>query len=342
MLIIPFAAVLAAPPQQTPKRDIPDPGVIATGARVTPAGIQSVFEGKVSGVRFGSSADELWVAVPGSVFRLDWRRNEVRARSRIDGRPGIYALAVDTTGEARRHDVRRTTPRSAGDTTQRAASRGDAPDGTRCQRHGDSAAWRFDSGALGDFMAGAPAVAARAGADGKRLVVVPLPANDALAVLDAETGALIRTIPLGVEPIAAVISSDSRVAYVSVLGGAKPTKGQLAAIECCDPRAEAVRVDPRGIAQPGSVSRVDLATGSVTRDIVVGRHPTALVWDESGARLYVAAGNSDSIAIVDTRGDSRVGANWPSRRFASTRSDSRPLSSRSHPIARRCTSRSAE
>src|SRR5262249_3321293 len=122
---------------------------------------------------------------------------------------------------------------------------------------GDSASWRFDSGALGDYMAGAPAVSARANPSGKRLAGRTLPANDGLAVLDAETGALIRTIPLGVEPIAAVISSNSRVAYVSILGGPKPTKAQRSVMQCCDPRSEAVRVDARGIAMPGSVSRVD-------------------------------------------------------------------------------------
>src|SRR4029077_4353392 len=130
--------------------------------------------------------------------------------------------------------------------------------------------------------------------------VLPLPANDSLAVIDADSGTLIRKIPLGVEPIAAVISADSRVAYVSILGGPKPKPGQRVATQCCDARSEAVRIDPRGIAEPGSVARVDLASGAVT-DITVGRHPTALAWDEANAKLYVAAGNSDSIAVVDTR-----------------------------------------
>jgi len=35
----------------------------------------------------------------------------------------------------------------------------------------------FSSRALGDFMAGAPAVARRPGAEGRRVAVVPLPAN---------------------------------------------------------------------------------------------------------------------------------------------------------------------
>jgi YVTN family beta-propeller protein len=302
MLIAHLSAVLlqAAPPQRTPIRDVPDPGAIATGQRVTPAGIQSVFDGKVSGVRFGLTSDEVWVSAPGGVYRLDWRRNEARARGRLDGRPGIYALAVD-----------RAAKRVLSSFVGRLPVPGETPSARRpvvthltafdATATGDSAASRFDSGALGDYMAGAPAVAERPGPNGKRLAVLPLPANDGLAVLDAETGALIRTIPLGVEPLAAVISADSRVAYVSVLGGPKPTGSDRSVMQCCDPRAEAVRVDARGIALPGSVSRVDLTTGTVTKEITVGRHPTSLVWDERGGRLYVAAGNSDSIAIVDTR-----------------------------------------
>jgi hypothetical protein len=48
-------------------------------------------------------------------------------------------------------------------------------------------------------------------------------------VLDAESGAPLHTIPPGVEPIAAVIASDSRAAYVSILGGPKPNPRQRAA-----------------------------------------------------------------------------------------------------------------
>ena len=300
-----FAATLVAQ-QPTPKRDVRDPGVVATGQRITPAGVQTVFDGRVGGVRFGETSDEVWAAVPGSVYRLAWRANRVLARARVDGRTGIYSLGIDPA-----------THRVLASSVGRLPVIGVAPTGRRpsvtqlsvfdANASGDSASAKFNSGALGDYMAGAPAVAARSGADGRRLAVVPLPANDSLVVLDAETAVRLRAIPLGVEPIAAVISADSRVAYVSVLGGPKPKAGQRAALQCCLPRAEPVRVDSRGIALAGSVSRIDLAAGTVTRDIAVGRHPTALVWDERGARLYVAAGNSDSVNIIDTRGDSVVG-----------------------------------
>ena len=54
--------------------------------------------------------------------------------------------------------------------------------------------------------------------------------------------------------------------------------------------------------------RVDLVSGVVTHTIPVGRHPTAMAWDERDAKLYVACGNSDSIFTVDTRALGRTSA----------------------------------
>lgn len=297
-----FAALLQAQ-QQPPRRDVNDPGVVATGQRVTPAGVQSVFTGRVAGVRFGGSSDEVWVATPGSTYRMNWRANGVTARVRLDGTPGVHGVTVDPSS---RHIFVSSVGRLQATSSVPGAKPVRHPavsylsaitDDTR----GDSAAPAWRSSALGDFMAGAPAIAAKAGADGTRLAVVPLPANDALAVLDAETGALVRSVHLGVEPIAAVISGDSRTAYVSILGGAKPTARQPSARQCCDPRSEAVRVDERGMAMGGSVSVVDLARGTVVKDISVGRHPTALMLDDRGGHLYVAEGVSDSVSVIDTR-----------------------------------------
>jgi YVTN family beta-propeller protein len=300
----PIALLVASTLQlpQAPAGYVNDPGVIATGQRITPAGVQTVFAGKVGGVRFGSSPGEIWVAVPGAVHRLAWTDNRTIARARIDGRPGIFAVAIDPATKAavissvgRLPAAVAAGDRRAPEVAQLSTFHDDAV--------GDTIVPDASSGAIGDSMIGAPASAARAGPNGRRLTVVPLPANDALMVLDAETGAPLHTIPLGVEPIAAVISSDSRFAYVSVLGGPKPNPRQRSARQCCDPRAEAVRVDGRGLAESGSVSQIDLTKGEVVRDIVVARHPTALVWDEPGARLYVADGNSDSVSVIDTQAD---------------------------------------
>ncbi|MES1258979.1 MAG: hypothetical protein ABUL71_00185, partial [Gemmatimonadota bacterium] len=70
MLIL--ALLLQAAPLPQPKRNADDPGVIATSQKITPAGAQSVFQGSVTGLRFGKDPGELWVAVPGTVFRMGW------------------------------------------------------------------------------------------------------------------------------------------------------------------------------------------------------------------------------------------------------------------------------
>src|SRR4051794_38050176 len=98
-----LAAVLVFVYRQppAPQRSVPDPGVIATGQRVTPAGGQSVFRGRVGGVRFGANAAEVWVAVPGALYRLDWRANRALATAAFDGRPGAQGVVFDAaTGRA--------------------------------------------------------------------------------------------------------------------------------------------------------------------------------------------------------------------------------------------------
>ncbi|MES2176792.1 MAG: hypothetical protein V4550_02915 [Gemmatimonadota bacterium] len=297
------ALLQAAPAQRAPHRDISDPGVVATGQRISPAGVQSVFDGRVAGVRFGADPSEVWVAAPSMTYRLDWRANRAVARARLDGTPGVHGISIDpvthrvfVSSVGRLPAVSQTpgmaAPRNPAVTYLSAMSADVA---------GDSAAPTWRTAGLGDYMAGAPAIAARASSDGRRLAALPLPANDGLAVLDAVTGATIRTISLGVEPIAAVIASDGKTAWVSILGGPKPTGTQRSAMQCCDPRVEAVRIDARGIAEPGSVSRVDLEAGKVIADIPAGRHPTALALDERHGRLFVAAGNSDSVWVIDTK-----------------------------------------
>ncbi len=68
-----------APPQ--PRRDIPDPGTIATEQRVTPAGVQSVFTDRVFGVRFGKPG-EVWVTVHGAASCVPARRSMAARVSR--------------------------------------------------------------------------------------------------------------------------------------------------------------------------------------------------------------------------------------------------------------------
>jgi YVTN family beta-propeller protein len=328
-VLLPLFLVLQATQQQqqppaAPLRRVPDPGVIATDQRVSPAGVQSVFDGRVTGVRFGRFPGEIWVAATGAAYRLSWRDNRVIASNTLDGRGGVHGVAIDpVAGRALVSSVGKlatgmTESRLPGSAPLAAAKAvahltvysGDAtlPTGWKGEVSlGDSARVLAVSPALGDYMAGGPAIAARANASGHRVMVLPLPANDELAILDADSGTLLRSVSLGVLPVSAVVSADGSAAYVTVFGGDRPKAGARAMKQCCDPRVESVRVDERGIAEPGNVTRIDLVTGRVTHTISVGRHPTGIAWDQTRGRLYVSNGNSDDVSVIDTRTNSVVG-----------------------------------
>lgn len=305
-----LATVLLFLQVQAPLRGVTDSGIVVNNMRVTPAGVQSVFEGRVHSVRFGQAPDELWVAVPGNAWRLAWRDNRVVARAEFNGKPGVHGVAIDpATGRATVSSVGKLPADVAASRIPGGPPLSRAKSVTQLVTYSNdsAAAPALESGGIGAFMAGAPAIAKSANSTGKRVTVVPLPADDALAIIDAVTGKPIRTVALGVLPIAAVIADDGSVAWVSVFGGPKPANGARSATQCCDPSAEPVRVNARGIAEPGTVVRVDLATGKLTHSITVGLHPTALAWDRVRNRLYVANGNSDNISIIDTRASTLVG-----------------------------------
>ena len=95
---LPATRTAAQRQRAEPRRDVDDPGVVATGQRVTPAGLQSVFEGRVGGVRFGLASGDLWVAVPGGIYRMDWQGNRVLAHAPFNGRPGVQGVVVDRAG----------------------------------------------------------------------------------------------------------------------------------------------------------------------------------------------------------------------------------------------------
>jgi DNA-binding beta-propeller fold protein YncE len=296
------------PTTPLPARDVDDPGVVATGQRITPAGLQMVVPGRVGGVRFGSG-NELWVAAAGAAYRLDLSGGRVVARVAFRGRAGVEGVALDPkTGRA---FVATIGPISE-DTTiaplagaparaslarnERAALLVIATDAT-----GDSARAAASWALPGDYLTASPVIARDPSPDGRRLALALLPANDAALILDADSGSPLRFIRLGVLPLAAALSHDGAVAWIANFGGGQPTAAERAVLQCCLRRAERVRVDTRGIATGGSVMRVDISTGKVTSTIPVGRHANGLAWDEARGRLYVTSGVDDAVTVIDTR-----------------------------------------
>ncbi|HXZ27694.1 MAG TPA: bifunctional YncE family protein/alkaline phosphatase family protein [Terriglobales bacterium] len=105
-----------------------------------------------------------------------------------------------------------------------------------------------------------------------RFLYVAENVGDSLAVVDLRRGDAVRRFPTDHYPYAVAPAADGAV-YVSAWGG-----------------------------NTVSVFRAR-ADGSLSfeRKISVGRHPSALLADRSGARLFVALAGSDQVAVVATR-----------------------------------------
>src|SRR6266705_3035279 len=100
-LIVAAAAIATAQTREQPSRAVSDPGTITTRQAITPAGVPSVFQGRVFGVAWAGDSGDLWVLHATDVYRLDWKNNRVVARAPHGGTPGNQAIIADPlTGDA--------------------------------------------------------------------------------------------------------------------------------------------------------------------------------------------------------------------------------------------------
>ncbi|HWJ24249.1 MAG TPA: YncE family protein, partial [Gemmatimonadaceae bacterium] len=111
--------------------------------------------------------------------------------------------------------------------------------------------------------------------DGRTLYVAENLA-DSLAVVDVATKRVIARYATERYPLAVVVAANGTV-YVSAWGGST--------VSVFTPASHA----------PGGAPLV--ADGR----IAAGRHPSALLLDAGGTRLYVASGSTDRVTVVDTR-----------------------------------------
>jgi len=142
-------------------------------------------------------------------------------------------------------------------------------------------------------------------ADGRLLYVCGNLSNRLLEI-EAATGALVRSFDVGVAPFDVVLASGK--AYVSNWGGRRPRPDDVVGPAGL---GTAVRVDPvRYIANDGSVSVIDLASGRNRADIPVHLHPSALALSPGGRWLVCANAASDNLSVIDTGTDAVVETIW--------------------------------
>jgi len=314
LLLWTACVVLSAQTPDKPSRAVTDPGIVTTRQTITPAGVQSIFDGRIYGVTFGANANEIFALtargrVAGTnLLQLNWQSNQVLKRTQLKEAPGLQGVIFDAASRQVLVSAA-IAEREATNNRNRQASPIVNPDGTQSYFELSGGARLLAVNAdsvrsviegIGNHITGAPALAQKANSKGERIVVVPLIYNNQLAVIDLNSGKLLGRPNVGIAPFGAAISADGTVAYVTNWGGRLPKPGDLTAPTGLEPKADRVVVDERGIASTGTVTRIDLRTMQVTHTINVELHPTGIIWDEARGRLFVANGNKDSVSVIDT------------------------------------------
>lgn len=111
--------------------------------------------------------------------------------------------------------------------------------------------------------------------DGKRLYIASEDSGQAI-VLDAQTGATLAKLPVGMEPEGVTISPDGKFVYV------------------------ASETDHK-------VSVIDTATSKVVASVPVGQRPRVIEFSLDGARAFVSNETDGSITVIDARKHAVVG-----------------------------------
>ncbi|MBS1707193.1 MAG: bifunctional YncE family protein/alkaline phosphatase family protein [Armatimonadetes bacterium] len=114
--------------------------------------------------------------------------------------------------------------------------------------------------------------------------------------MDLATGKTLRSVPVGVAPYG--LARLGGKVFVSEMGGPRAAPADATATSAGTPTV----VDYRGVAKAGSVSAIDLASFKVSRQVVCGRQPSAVVADPRRNRVYVAVTNDDCVLELDGNG----------------------------------------
>jgi YVTN family beta-propeller protein len=135
---------------------------------------------------------------------------------------------------------------------------------------------------------------------GENYLYVVLNGNSQLTKIRLSDKKVIWTTATGMAPFGLAIASSK--AYVTNWAGPVPiATGTNASGETAGIPYANVYIDPRtGATSSGTVSVIDLQTGSKQIEIEVGLHPNAIITSKDQQFVYVANGNSDNVSVIST------------------------------------------
>ncbi|MEO7309149.1 MAG: alkaline phosphatase family protein [Chitinophagaceae bacterium] len=131
---------------------------------------------------------------------------------------------------------------------------------------------------------------------GENYLYVVLNGNSQLTKIRMHDKKVIWTTATGMAPFGIAIAGSN--AYVTNWAGPVPTD---AAKETAGIPYGKVYIDPAtGATSSGTVSVINLETGKPATEIEVGLHPNAILTSKDQKFVYVANGNSDNVAVINT------------------------------------------
>lgn len=139
--------------------------------------------------------------------------------------------------------------------------------------------------------------------DGKTLYVA-LGIRNSVAVVDLESGKVVRTVSVGVAPYHVALSPDGFALAVSNRGGARYPALDFDSAPSAGTPTRIERTTDAALA--GSVSFLDTRSYETT-EVPVQRQPSGLCFLEDGRRLAVAESDSDSVSFLDVASKTVVG-----------------------------------
>ncbi len=147
-----------------------------------------------------------------------------------------------------------------------------------------------------DFK-GHPVPAGIAFSENGKTAYVALSRNNTLGIIDADSGALLKEIPVGVAPFGVAVGTKQGKVFVSNRGGRRALESDVTAPSS----GTRVVTDPKtGSSSTGTLSVVDIETGAV-REIAVGLAPSGVALSPDGRTLAVASSHSDLVSLIDTQ-----------------------------------------
>jgi YVTN family beta-propeller protein len=137
---------------------------------------------------------------------------------------------------------------------------------------------------------------------GDDYMYVVLNGNNQLEKMRLRDKKIMWDVNTGMAPYGITIADDK--AYVTNWAGPVPT----------DPSKETAGIPydqvyikhTTGGTLMGTVSVIDIRSGTVIKEIEVGLHPNAIISNDAGTYVYVANGNSDNVSVISTANDQLI------------------------------------